>query len=354
MKTFKTIRSISLTILVSAFSVLALYFATNHLERQAGNFLRLYPPHPLELMGKKDLGSDAYYLAGTSADRIYLGNSRGALKLLVCDYNLHDTIPYHLQLEGGEHLLFTSPRVYVDSPFFYFWDGTLPAIYKGAIAQRRAHAVKGLTAYFTQCLPLSDSSYALRSVRVSSNGYELAKMNPEKDSLRFASGALQKQGDGFFSVDGSFLYDKGLNRLLYVYYYRNQFICLDTALNVLYRANTIDTFSTANMQVTRLQRTNAVVLSSPPHVINRKSAAWKNYLFVHSGVSAQNENKKVFDRSSVIDVYTIKDHLYRFSFYLPAYGGQKLQDFMVDEGRVVALYCQFLFSYQINPRYLKD
>src|SRR5690606_29221831 len=95
-------------------------------------------------------------------------------------------------------------------------------------------------------------------------------------------------------------YDPGAARLVYVYYYRNQFLCLDTNLNVQYKGRTIDTVSHAHIKVASLASEGKQTLTSPGGVVNRLSCMDGKWVYVNSKLMANNERKSEFDKVSAI------------------------------------------------------
>ena len=176
-------------------------------------------------------------------------------------------------------------------------------------------------------------------------------MNPQHTLLK--PELLVKQGEGLFSTDGMLLYDKSISRLIYMYYYRNQFICMDTNLKLLYKGKTIDTISRAQIKVSKIKSgsENTFTLSVPPLVVNKKGSVYKGCLFVHSNIIAKNETKKAFDNASVIDVYNLKAGSYKFSFYLPDYNNTKMFDFAINGNTLIALYDHYIFVFELNDKY---
>ncbi len=70
-----------------------------------------------------------------------------------------------------------------------------------------------------------------------------------------------------------------------------------------------------------------MTMSSPPLVVNKSAVVDDGHLFVHSNLMANNEASKAFDEASVIDVYSLTDGAYKFSFYIPDYQSHKASSF---------------------------
>ena len=94
--------------------------------------------------------------------------------------------------------------------------------------------------------------------------------NPAK--VQLAPNLLQKQIDGVFDTDGSLHYSAALQKLVYVYYYRNQFIVANPQLKLSYRGHTIDTNSVAKLKIAYLAEQGIKQFSAPPFTVNAASS----------------------------------------------------------------------------------
>ena len=316
------------------------------------DFSRHYPPHPLDLLAETDIIYNSYYIAGATDSHIYLGNVTAPSHLLVMDKMLTDTQHVRLKIKGAKNFKYRSIKVNVDSPYFYLTDGSLPAMLRGTFTNWEASRFKDEKAYFSTFLPINESSFALTMVSGKSNENILAKATTYPPYIQMASSVLEKQVDGIFCTDGLLHYSKELGYLVYLYRYRNQFICMDTSFNVIYRGNTIDSISVAQIEVAEIKSDNSKTLAKPPLVVNKQSHVSGRWLFVNSNLLAKNDHPKTFEESSIIDVYDIKDGIYKFSFKLYHYQGEKMGDFKVFGNRLVVLYDHFIRVYQIKREVL--
>ncbi|MCG8318175.1 MAG: hypothetical protein MI921_01620 [Cytophagales bacterium] len=69
-------------------------------------------------------------------------------------------------------------------------------------------------------------------------------------------------------------------------------------------------------------------------------------------IVAKNDHPKTFEESSIIDVYDLKDGIYKFSFKLYYYQGEKMGDFKVIGNRLVVLHDHFMRVYRIKKEVL--
>ena len=347
--------SISVTLIGSVLAVIALFLLSSNLTEKHNSFLRLFPPHPIFERDTFNIKYNSYYIAGASDQTIYLGNHVAPLHVLVLTSDFSDTVQQSIHVISAVDIKFRSLSLKVDSPYFYLSDGTVPAIFKGRVDDWRAHRITGFdSAYFTDLVPASSSSFFLRSLSSVTDQYILGKESLYKgeSKLTFKQDLLQKQIDGKFCVDGSMAYNQELNRLVYTYYYRNQFLVMDSNLNLLYEGRTIDTVSRARLKIASVSQGQKLVMAEPPLMVNKRSSTSGNWLLVHSNLLARNEDIETFRNASVIDVYSLNDSQYQFSFYIHDFAGEKMKFFYIKGDRLVVLFERHIMLFGITPKYL--
>jgi hypothetical protein len=348
-KAWVTLTALTIT---GALSVIVLYFVADHANRRDNGFIRLFPPHPVLPDKVLPVPYNSYYIAGHAADTVYLGNITAPFHLLAVPTTLADTQHIKLRLQ---YPLETLKRITVeiDSPYFYMLDGIAPALFRGNIYDWRAGKFMYDSAYFTEAVPLGSSSFVIRSV-MANREYALGKERSTAQHVQFDTTILQKQIDGLFCTDGMLQYNKARHELVYLYHYRNEYIRMDTTLQVLERGHTIDTTTHAQIKVGSYAKGSTITLASPPMTVNHGGVPAGPYLFVQSGLRASNESEEMFNLGAVIDVYdlTQKDReRYRFSFYLSHQGNEKVKSFRVYGRTLYALYDHYLMSYTLNDRF---
>jgi hypothetical protein len=334
--------------LVSIAVVITFQLISNSLIQTKNNFYRLFQPHSLTIEKSLDLQFNSHYIAGFTHSKIYLGDQVLSSSLFVSDYALKDTQTIKLRFPVGSRIAWKLLTCKVDSPNLFAFEGLTPHLFKGSIDSFRMASTKCDNIPFDNIVPVSGSSWLLRCSDRGKRQISLAKENESNQSRDYKNGILQNQQDGMFSVDGMIRYDRAMARLIYLYYYRNQFICMDSNLEVLYRSKTIDTNSVAKINPVHITSERAWKLASPPLFVNKHCCVYNRRLYVISGLSANNENRKSFTENSVIDVYSLEEGKYRFSFYLPPLMSSKAYDFQVTNGRLIALYDHYLVTYKIN------
>lgn len=349
----KTILLLTATFLFSVGLVAFLFFYTTQ-KSFLNNFVRKIRPHALGPGKLLDIRYANFYFAGSSGKKIYLGNSNSPLHIFTSDAELTDTSLMKME-PMHDSLKLLMARVGVAHNMLYLFDGGTPAIYqsipkKGAVIQ--AHTNN--KTFFTEAVPLRPTVFALRIYDRISRQYMLAReVLNDSIPLKPAPGILQKQVDGIFCTDGSLLYDSTAARLLYIYRYRNEFICMDTSMNILYRANTIDTTTHARIEVDTILSDGSITLKSPPAVVNRMACMDSQWLFVNSTLMADNEDPHASDQAATIDVYRLDDGKYQFSFYLPDLGGERMYNFGAAHGNLYVLYGHNLIRYTLDPGHFR-
>lgn len=338
---------LTVVLIASASAVIGLHLLTNRQPPPGNGFTRLFVPSPTTLEHTLDLQYNSYYLAGASSNRLYFGNTTAPLHLVSTTHALTDSQHIRLRIQTPD-TSFLHLQVKVAPPYFYLLDGFKPVILRGLVsnwtATRRVHD----TTFFTEAAPLGSASFALRMAAGSPPQYLLAKASDHPPALTRAPQALVRQVDGLFCTDGTLLYDQELHTVVYVYYYRNEFICMDTLLNVRYRGKTIDTVSHARLKIARIKADKSIILASPPLVVNSQSCVSGNYLYVRSNLKATNETQELFDQLSAIDVYDLRDGTYQYSFYIANANGKKMDEFGVVGKTLVARHGQHVYTYRLD------
>lgn len=324
-----------------------LFFAAHVKRAPLNGFHRLFSGQRVaKLVASVNLGFDSYYIAGNAKRHLYLGNVVAPRHMLIVEGQTLDTVGVKLALVNPDHLQFWSVTVKVDSPSFYMVDGSVPAIFKGMLDTREAYLIDRKT-FFLDFEPMCASTYAIRGLSLSKEG-RLGRLSGEPPCAEFPCGLLERQVDGIFCTDGMMHYSDGERKLVYIYFYRNQYLVMDDSFNLLVRANTIDTTSVAKIEVSSMSSGDSRSLSAPPLVVNKQSCVYRRWLFVNSSLVADNENADDFSENSVIDVYDLDQGHYLYSFYVPNFHRERLRYFQVFHNKLVALFSRHLVSFDLT------
>ncbi len=337
-------------VLVISISIVGVLYSLSDRKpnHQYASFSRNFgDARPVEV-ASLELGHSGHYFAGHTNHSIYLGNTHNPGAVIAVDHSLRDTA--HLALTiGHDSLAYRAISVKIDSPYFYLADGTMPFIYKGTLQTRQASAWITDIA-FSRAIPYAGNSVAFVVIRNLKN--TIARKTEHAD-LELFPGILEEQGDGIFSTDGTFHYRRSRGTFVYLYYYRNQYIEIDSTFAHPNRGNTVDTVTIAKIVTRKIRSENTLTMGAPPLHVNKASAVSDKHLFVHSNLLGKNEDPKVFEATTVVDVYDLDHRRYRHSFYIPAIEKKKkVRDFIVlHDTMLIALYDTRLVNYHIESLY---
>lgn len=328
--------------------VILLFVTSEEIIHHRNPFVRRFIPHRINKQHQEDLGYNSYYFAGTGKGTIYLGNYTDPSRITVLDSTLKNRKQYTIQLDNV-NFPFRSIQVKVVPPFFYVLDGTVPCIFKGTIENWKASLISNRSIHFSAAAIMDNNTIAIRTRDTQERENTLGVIqfgNPAK--VQLAPKLLQKQIDGVFDTDGSLHYSQAWQKLVYVYYYRNQFIVSDPHLKLIYRGKTIDTNSVAKLKIAYLPERDIKQFSAPPFTVNVSSSVFNNLLFVHSNLEGKFESQKMWEQASVVDVYDIVENSYQFSFYVYHHNRQKIRSFVVTDSHLFALIDDQIVAYSLG------
>lgn len=330
----------------SVFVIVGLFLFSEDIMQKENPFIRRFPQAAAAKVNGLDLKNPYYYVAGINGKKIYLANRMSPLQILETDSDLKYKVNHSIELDR-ENFKFKAVEVRVNGPFFYVTDGTVPVIYKGLISDWKAKIIMEKKFYFSDIVILESSNkFIFRTQRPYSgeNVLGLAKGNGYVQ-INFSSQILQKQNDGIFDTDGTLQYSKKWDKLIYTYYYRNQYIISDSNLTVKHRANTIDTTTKAKLKVVKLKQSGDIKLGAPPYIVNRHTTVYNNLLFVNSLLRGRYEGDEVWKHSTVVDIYDILNRSYVFSFYVFDEEGSRMKNFFAADSAMYIISGNYLLKY---------
>jgi len=328
--TKKEFKYVSWVMLGNMILVIAIFGTSEHIMRTQNSFVRRFLQYPIIEDGSLKLDNANYYFAGADSDHIYLGSRNLPQLLTTVDTGLAKTDKMKILPDNLDHS-FKKIEVQVKSPFYYFYDGTVPVIYRGKLGDPKAQTISFGDAYFTQLAVLDSMKFAIRTQSSKTKDLVIGSLNLlGKPRVNFYPAVLQKQVDGFFDVDGKLIGGGYMENLVYTYSYRNQFIILNKNFQILNRLNTIDTNSIAKISTASLSD-GQHKLSSPPLRVNTKSAANKNFMFIISDLMGRYESREAWKKAKVVDIYRMDRQVYVGSFYLYNDNGKSVSDMLVTE-----------------------
>ena len=329
--------------------VLILYAYSISQINHKGSFIRLFPPHVLNNFKYLNLVYDSYYLAGITDRNIYLGNYTAPAKVLVISKDFSTRHQIDLTIADSIKLNWSRAKVIVSDEIIYIGEGNSPAMLYSSLQEGRMNTTIMDTLHFDHdWVPMSTQSFVVRKYDSGQKQNILVKKQNGRPIIITSNGILEKQIDGKFCTDGTLLFDSPHSRLLYIYYYRNQFIVMDTNLNIISKFKTIDTTNKASISLDTIYSENRVTFASPPRIVNKRASVSNNLLFINSNLRASNEDEELGKQDTDIDIYNIVNGNYEFSFSLPAFRKQKLSSMIVSGKMIYGIFNNYLISYELN------
>lgn len=339
----------SLTILFSIGIVALLFMLSEDIIHHQNNFVRRFPGNAVKV-NDIDLKFSSYYFAGASKDKIYLGSHTAPLLVTMLDTALQKKKEFKIHPNRTD-FLFQSVQIRVSPPNFYLIDGYVPVIFKGNISNWKGYVIWNGSTTFSHYQLMDSLTFAFRSNSNVNGESVLGSLHfGSKPKTRFNTNLLQKQIDGIFDVDGTLHYDKDIQKLVYIYLYRNEFIVADKTLNLNYRGKTIDTISKAQIKVTTVASQQEMKFSAPPVIVNKTSAVCKNLLFVNSALLGKYEPAEMWKDASVVDIYDLNTNSYQGSFYIYHIKNDKLKNFFILNDNFYGFIGPYLVHYKLSRK----
>ena len=340
----------ALALLGSIAVVILLFVVSEDITHHRNNFIRRFPHHPITKKHEMDLEFNSYYIAGIDNGKIYLGNVTAPLNILVVDTALQNQQRFIIQLTTG-NMPFQRVQVRVKPPYFYVMDGTTPCILKGSINDWKASLLMYGKAYFSLIESINSKTFVFRAVSSTAHKNVLGTLKTKGGTtVKLKDNLLKRQIDGLFDTDGMLLYNEQLQKVIYTYYYRNQYLITDSHLNLDYVGHTIDTTSRAQIKVAYIHSRKQSKLSEPPLLVNKGTSTYGNYLFVNAGLIGLYEPEEMWRKASIIDVYDFLHKRYDFSFYIDNQDQKTMEYFQVKGDLVVALIGHKIVTYRLHTK----
>lgn len=350
---FSLFKSISASILSGITIVIILFLSSEEIMHHKNPFIRRYPQHPIALTHTTDLRFNSYYFSGYANNTIYLGNYTDPLNVIALDTAFKNRQTVKLSFDP-KSVPFRIVKIVIREPYFYLMDGSVPCIFRGNTRDWKiTKELKG-SPYFTLAEPVDSTGILFRSNSGKNSSHILGIFDSERHSkIKYSPKLLQQQIDGIFDTDGMLQYSEKLRKMVYVYFYRNEFIVASKEATLDYRGHTIDTISHAQIKVAYLKGRTERKMAAPPLTVNAHTAISDHLLFVHSKVPGRYENDKLWEQSSIIDVYDLNKNTYLLSFAVYDIDQSKLRSFWVTSTHLYALIGNHLAVYELKNGLLK-
>lgn len=260
--------------------------------------------------------------------------------ILVTDTTLttRDTLLFKIKATPQ---LVSAINIFVDSPKVYMHAGNISYLISGKVHNSDLDTLRLHTPLFSRAVQISQNLMIIRGMDSSQKRQVFKKIDCNTGQVLQEATIIEDQKDAGFSTDGFLQYDSTTKRILYVQMYQNRFFCLDTALQLMYTGKTIDTCKTNGVDIKPVKQKDGTIKlmpSSARQIINEGAYANRGYLYIISGLKADNESFSNFTANSVIDLYEIIGGKYLGSFYIPTRKGKKINTMLVQNRLLVVLY----------------
>ncbi len=339
-------------IVFSTALMVTLFLTSENIVYKNNNFVRRFPPFPAKRAVVKDLKFASYYFAGADETQIYLGNHTAPGLVTVIDTALQNMSSFPLNVRDTL-FEFRNVKLKVVPPNFFLFDGTVPCIFKGDLITRDARLLQGKIPGFTKAVIIDSVAVVARTLNPHRE-HRLTKINLKNlSSVTISDSLLKKQKDGFFDTDGELHFDNYTKRMVYIYYYRNQYIIADDNLNLIAHGNTIDTTTTANIKTEYVGTKKIKKFSAPPLMVNRASTLYRNLLFINSTLPGKFETEKMWTDANVIDVYDTSTQNYVMSFYVYKVDGGRPDYLLATNNHLFVLFGNKMVSYRFSEEFKK-
>jgi hypothetical protein len=338
---------ILLNLLLSALLVVLVYFFSGVSTEVKNGFHRKFDPRPVVKLAQLDLQYNSYYISGLTNHTIFLGNVIGTRALLTCSFNLKDTARSRLAFAFDPNVKWQAARIKIDSPVIYLTESLSPAMLTANYPFHHPQTKNLKSLRIDQIEVLSPNSILVRKYDLRTKQRILQKLNIGGIITEGKSYKPITQQDSMFSVDGFYLLNKNEGRIFYTYYYRSQFVCLDTNMNYLYTGKTVDTNSVAKIKLATTHDGKLITHAKPPLYVNKMGYSFGKWLYIISDLASDEETKSQFKKHTVIDVYAIKNGSYYHSISVPNQGKSRISDFAITKGLLFAINNNYLTAYKI-------
>lgn len=344
-----------LVIGVASSAIVVVLFIFSEAEVHRNNaFVRRYPHHPIAKKYDLPIKYNSYYIAGYQNELLYLGNTTAPLHLLEVNLKTKDTQHIKINIDRKD-IPFRSVSVKLHPPYFFVMDGSVPCIFRGEIGLWEAKLWMKDKAYFTHAIPIDSNKLFIKAINAKTNEATLGLIEKRHDFLVLIDpNLLEKQIDGMFDVDGIMDVSEDKKNLSYVYSYRNQFLIMNSDLELLRREETIDTIRIAQIQLSQRNEQGEIQMKAPPLKVNRTAALHQNLMMINSTRLGKYEEPRMLNQASIIDVYDWKKQTYEFSFYLYNIGQKKVKEFQVYDEYLVAVIEDVLSVYQLRQSHFEQ
>ena len=297
-------------------------------------------------MRDMELKEEGWLFAGAYGSQFLVYNSNRPTHILSFDTSLQHIDTIRLIFQGSKNLYSATIQTSPDGGLYLF-DGQQGAIFKKDLRSDTMRLYQAPAA-FVKSLPLSQRSVLLSLYDTLRRQTIFRKFH--LNDLTFSEQVFvpKMNQEGVFSVDGHFCYNAEFPLIGFTYFYRNEFVMLDSSLTPRLNASTIDPTATVSLHLIRQRTKSRTFLAGFDPVLNKECETYGNRLFIRSGIMAKNELPSLAKNCTAIDMYSLPVGTYLKSFYVCQFRGQALRRFLILGHCLVGLHGRFLTVYRLK------
>lgn len=332
---------VSLSVAGVVLLLFALYLSADVPNKRKNGFSRHWLPSFITPLHQAKPSLPVTRISGAASSHLFFSTNNPSWALMT-DYALHTVDTLFLNIQPSQKML-SFNKLEVDSPHIYVYANNLSLIISGKVDTSYVDTTGLQTLLFTRSARISDQSLVIRGLDSSFQQQVFKKMNCYSRQAEQQALIIDDQKDMGFSSDGFLEYDSLTSRIIYVEMFRNQFYCLDTNLQQLYIGKTIDTVS-INNAIAKIKTTKEDTKLEPSGsrtVVNQGCWVDNGYIYILAGLKADNESMVDFKKSTTVDIYQVKDGLYRGSFHIPDFNKKKVLFILVRNNFLLAMYSDY-------------
>lgn len=334
-----------ITLFLTSFAIIgALAFLSRNITDKKNGFTRRLIPSTLPFRKQVTFPVTINNIIGSQAGKLYFQGSNPYVlytTTLSLD-SLKETplsVPPEKKIRSGIHMFLRGNHLYIACR-------NLPGIIDYDLDSGKSN-IHTLSYFYSKETNFLKDQFILRAKDRKTKDPVFIKLNLNTDTIREEDHFSTKNGSSNFPTDGILNYDATTHLACYSYFYQNGFICMDTNLNIQFKARTIDTITKREIKVAHIG--TSLTMKQPPQLVNRISSVWAGKLYLESMLKADNELPSDFAENTVIDAYSLTNGNYIASFYIPRYKGNKLYQFSVIDNKLYAVYGKTVVVYDLPP-----
>lgn len=162
--------------ILSCLMIVLLFFSSEHIIKRDNNFTRRFLQYPVVEDKSLPLDNDHYYFAGEDSDHLYLGSNQYPQILTAISKDLETKSTIKITPDNLNYP-FKSIKIIVQSPYYYFTDGTVPIIFRGKLGNPNAKQISYEDAFFSQIVVRDSSNFILRTFDRTTKDLTLASLS---------------------------------------------------------------------------------------------------------------------------------------------------------------------------------